>query len=87
MAKVGRPTGAVPDVDNERLVALGRKILSRREQIGLTQKQAAELVGVSGVGWQNWERARRAPGALQLAEIARVLECSADWLLGLSADI
>jgi len=66
---------------------LGERLLISRRRKGLTQKQLGELVGVSSFTIARIEQGR-APQILTgaLERISRVLEVSADYLLGLSDD-
>ena len=54
-----------------------------REAKGLTQKQAADAIGISESQYQDYERARRAiPKADKLVAIADLFGTSVDYLLG-----
>lgn len=44
-----------------------------RVNSNLTQKEAAEKVGVSPAAWSKWERGITYPNALQIRKIERVL--------------
>lgn len=56
------------------------RIVERRRTVGYTQKQLADAVGVSLTSVQNYE-AGRIPNGDVLIRLARVLTCSADWLV------
>lgn len=56
----------------------------RREQRGVTQYELGKLIGGSQHQIARYESGERVPQADTLAKIARALECSADYLLGLS---
>lgn len=45
------------------------KLKQYRELKGLTIKQAAEAIGVSGVAWGYWERGQRMPEEANMAAI------------------
>ncbi len=60
------------------------RLSKARERLGKTQKEVAMAIGLSSyISYQCWERARRWPSAEYLASLCRVLEVSADVLLGL----
>jgi len=56
-----------------------------RKANGLTQEEAADLVGVSGPQWCFYERGKRVPSIANLKAICLALDISADWLLELDA--
>ena len=49
----------------------------------LTQKELADLLSTGQSSISAWERGAREPLAHQLVDLARVFECSVDYLLGL----
>ena len=51
-----------------------------------SQTELAERSGLSQNAISNYERGDREPGSTALAALARALECSADYLLGLTDD-
>lgn len=63
-------------------MTLGEKLKSLREQRGWTQSQAAERLGISSQVVSNYERDYRSPDKETLSRIAKVYNCSLDWLLG-----
>ncbi|MFM2484433.1 LexA family protein [Celerinatantimonas yamalensis] len=52
-----------------------------RTHAGLTQQQLAKAVGVSHVTISQWERGDTTPKGSNLYQLAKVLNCSAEWLL------
>ena len=56
------------------------------EKNGLTQKQFAEIMGVSEVTISRYVTENRYPSIDRLAKICRHLGVSADYLLGLSEE-
>jgi len=58
----------------------GFRVRQAREQCGLTQKNLAKAVGVSGTTIQNYESGQL-PSGPQSVNLARALGCSLDWLL------
>ncbi|WP_425622938.1 helix-turn-helix domain-containing protein [Brevibacillus borstelensis] len=65
-------------------MTLGDKLKSLREQRGWTQSQAAERLGISSQVVSNYERDYRSPDKETLSRIAKVYNCSLDWLLGVA---
>ena len=62
---------------NERLKEL-------RIEKQLSQKELADLLSTGQSSISAWERGEREPLAHQLIDLARVLECSVDYLLGIT---
>lgn len=62
---------------------LGVKIKKRREERGLKQADIANALQVSAQAVSKWERGENAPDILLLPQIAKLLDVSIDWLLGL----
>ncbi|MEZ8095807.1 LexA family protein [Photobacterium swingsii] len=60
---------------------LGSRIKERRKQLKQTQKETAKLVGVSHVTISQWESDTTSPRGKSLYELAKILDCSQDWLL------
>lgn len=72
-------SGVLMSVTSERLK-------NRREQLGYTQDELAELIlGTQKQIWM-YESGRSLPSAEKLMRFAKVLETSVDWLLGLTDD-
>lgn len=65
-------------------MTLGEKLKKLREQRGWTQTQAAERLGVSSQVVSNYERDYRSPDKESLSNIAKIYNCSLDWLLGIT---
>ncbi len=65
-------------------MTLGEKLKFLREQRGWTQFQAAERLGISSQVVSNYERDYRSPDKETLSRIAKVYNCSLDWLLGVT---
>lgn len=59
---------------------IGDRILSVREQKGMTQKVLADLVGISRTALLAWEKGVSVPHAANLYRLATVLSVSPDWL-------
>jgi len=66
---------------------LAERIKQRREQLGLTQKQLAEMTGMKQNIISRLEHGDTPnPGANVLKRLALALRCSIDWLVGLYDD-
>ena len=63
---------------------IGKRIKSTREQKGIIQKALAEMVGVSPAAINQFEKGEKKPSSELLANIARELGVSTDYLLGAS---
>jgi transcriptional regulator with XRE-family HTH domain len=62
-------------------VTLGARVKKRRQQLGLTQVQLAQSVGVSNATIAYVETGRNEPQASTLGGLALALDVTADWLL------
>ena len=63
---------------------LGKKLKERREQLGLTQRQVAESLGVAQPLYQRFEKGIFECNYTQLATLCKLFDISADYLLGLT---
>ena len=54
---------------------MGEKIRILREQIGITQKQLAQALGVDASAVSLWESGKTQPTVANLVRIAEVLNC------------
>jgi transcriptional regulator with XRE-family HTH domain len=61
-------------------------IASERALLGLNQDGLAKMVGVSQATVSSWELGKSEPGGESIKKMARIFGCSADYLLGLSAN-
>jgi len=62
----------------------GERLKSRRKELSMTQLELAGRLGVGkGTVW-TWESGERTPSVDTLKQLATELNCSIDWLLGLS---
>jgi len=68
-------------------MSLGLRIASMRGYRRLNQEQLGSFVGVTKQTVSGWERGRRVPNADDLVNLCKALDCSADYLLGLSDEI
>ena len=72
----------MPDKQGYRWKNIGSRIKEARQRVGLTQKQMAELVGVSSHAVWCWESGKMKPSHEHLVELAYRCEMSTDWILG-----
>lgn len=63
------------------LTAMGRRVRSKRLELGLTQQKMAEKLGVSLSFYGHIERGTRVPSIETLVTIANCLNVGADFLL------
>lgn len=64
----------------------GKRVVSAREKIGLSQKQFAEKLGISPTRLNYYEKDKREPDVLMIKNIARELEVDPNFLLGIWSD-
>jgi transcriptional regulator with XRE-family HTH domain len=69
------------------MTSFGRRVRAARRERGLSQEGLARLVDTSKNSVQNWERTGTLPRCETVAAIARVLDVSSDYLLGLSDEL
>lgn len=71
--------GVISRMDN-----LSDRLRKRIDEMGITQKHAAKLAGISQQRMGNYVQGTRTPDIITLAKIASGLGVSTDWLLGLN---
>lgn len=62
--------------------AIGARLAVARESRGLSQQDLADAIGCSKSVVSNWERGVNCPPADNLGQIATLLRCSVDWIIG-----
>jgi transcriptional regulator with XRE-family HTH domain len=62
------------------------RLVDTRIKRGYTQEEMGELIGYPKLQVSRWENGKNAPSSEALAKIARALDVSADYLLGLTND-
>ena len=72
----------MPDDTGYKWKDIGSRIKEARTRVGLTQKQMAELIGVSSHAVWCWESGKMKPSHENLLELANRCEVSTDWILG-----
>lgn len=60
----------------------GERLRQRRAKLGMTQRDVARAIGMTINQVSRYEKGEAEPGSVALSAIARVLNVSADWLLG-----
>lgn len=60
---------------------IGQRIKERRKELHITQTQIQESCGISSGNLSGIETGRYLPSAVSLIELARILNCSVDWIL------
>ena len=65
----------------------GERVRAAREFAGISAKVLAEKIGVSSSRLSNWETGVNRPMADQIAMISKVLNVSANYLLGITDEI
>ena len=63
---------------------LGKRIVSHRKQLGLTQDALAERLGVTAQAVSKWENDQSCPDITMLPKLAEVFGTTTDALLGIS---
>lgn len=61
---------------------LGKRIVSHRKHIGLTQDALAEKLGVTAQAVSKWENDQSCPDITMLPKLADIFDCTTDELLG-----
>src|SRR5512139_1454453 len=59
------------------------RLKQRRQLKGISQQDLAQRLQVSQQQIARWENAANDPSADAVARLARTLDCTADWLLGM----
>lgn len=68
-------------------LSIGKNIQNKRKAMGLTQEQLATALGVSVAAVSKWETGGAYPDITLIAPIARLLNVTADELLGFEAQL
>jgi transcriptional regulator with XRE-family HTH domain len=64
----------------------GARLTAARQRRDFSQAKLAEMTGIDQSVLSHYERGTRAPGAENIAKIARALDVTADFLLSLSTE-
>lgn len=68
----------------EREEIFSGRLRQLRSDYGLSQQRAADGIGMTKVGYQNYEYGRQMPNFVILPKLATFFRVSADYLLGLT---
>ena len=68
---------------DETIRTLSRRMKTRMFEIGMTETRLAKEIGTNAESSGGYVRMLHFPSAFKLAQIAEVLQCSTDWLLGM----
>lgn len=60
------------------------RLCGLRQGLGLSQQKVADGLGITKVGYQNYEYGRKMPSFGNLPRLAKFFHVSSDFLLGLS---
>src|SRR5205823_2109359 len=63
-------------------IAVGRRVRARRLELGMTQPQVGELVGVSHQQIHKYEQGKNRISSSRLLGLAAALQCPVEFLLG-----
>jgi len=66
-------------------VPFGKRLLEARQRAGLTQTELGEKLGLSQRAVAHWEHRRSPMYAGQIVTLCKVLDVSAEWLLGIES--
>lgn len=61
--------------------SIGQRILVRRKELLIPQRQLAHLTKVSSATISLWESDKTTPNGVNLHNLATALQCSAEWIL------
>ena len=65
---------------------LGDKLKTLRQQFNLSQKEVASIIDTSPSIISNYESGERTPSVENLIALARLYQCSTDYLLGFQSN-
>ncbi|EMO5715856.1 helix-turn-helix domain-containing protein [Enterobacter bugandensis] len=60
---------------------IGRRILRRRKDVGLPQRDLGKILGVSHATISLWESDKTEPSGKNLHALAKALQCTPTWIL------
>ena len=68
------------------IYGLGDKLKALRQQFNLSQKEVASIIDTSPSIISNYESGERTPSVENLIALARLYQCSTDYLLGFQSN-
>ncbi len=66
------------------MTLFSERLKKARKEKGFLQRELAEMLGISRVGYGYWETGTREPNFKKLILLAKYLEVSTDYLLGVT---
>lgn len=79
------PTRLTKDEEKKLMVHVGHALRAARERLSLTQREAAQMVGMATEVYGKYERGQIFPSVPMLYALCTVLQVEANILLGLKA--
>lgn len=70
----------VPPMGQSQLTPMGERMEQRRGELGLTQRQVTDELGVGQQQWWRWSTGQAVIKGESLVKLARALDTSAEWL-------
>lgn len=61
-------------------MSIGSRMRERREELGITQPELAEMIGVTKGAISNYETGANSPKASMMFKIFKVLQCDANYI-------
>jgi len=74
-------------MSNDRIRAIAQRVKAARQAAELSQEELGRKIGLTKVGYGEYERAHRLFDTEQLSELARVLGRSVEYFLGLDTGL
>lgn len=71
---------------SETTLVFGQRLRQRRDDLGMTQQDVADQLGINYQQLNKWENGKHMPAAETVARLAVLLETSSDYLLNLTDD-
>jgi transcriptional regulator with XRE-family HTH domain len=63
------------------MASFGENLMILRKRKGLKQAEVAEMLGITGAAWSEYERNRSEPSIKDLLKISKILDCDVVALL------
>lgn len=63
------------------MTSIGKRIKQKRTELGLTQTQIKDYIGISSGNLSEFELGHRAPSLDAAYKLARLFSCSIDWIV------
>lgn len=66
---------------------ISQRLVEARKDLGMSQQDVADKLGLSQVGYGDFERGRTLPSIDYLMEVARILQKPVTYFLGIDGDL